>query len=192
MQEEILIQISNKLKEERKAKGVTLQRLADQAQVSKGLISQIENNRTIPSLLVLLNLIRSLDVNLDDFFSDLQEQSVAEKVIVKRSEDYQSFEKEQAKGFTYRRIMTRTVRNTPIDIVLLELKKGATRSQMVKTDAFEYKYVISGTVEYAIGQEKYVLEAGDSIYFDARLPHKPTNIGDSEAVMLVLYIFNEK
>ena len=192
MQEEILIQISNKLKEERKAKGVTLQRLADQAQVSKGLISQIENNRTIPSLLVLLNLIRSLDVNLDDFFSDLQEQSVAEKVIVKRSEDYQSFEKEQAKGFTYRRIMTRTVRNTPIDIVLLELKKGATRSQMVKTDAFEYKYLISGKVEYAIGQEKYVLEAGDSIYFDARLPHKPTNIGDSEAVMLVLYIFNEK
>ena len=192
MQEEILIQISNKLKEERKAKGVTLQRLADQAQVSKGLISQIENNRTIPSLLVLLNLIRSLDVNLDDFFSDLQEQSVAEKVIVKRSEDYQSFEKEHAKGFTYRRIMTRTVRNTPIDIVLLELKKGATRSQMVKTDAFEYKYVISGTVEYAIGQEKYVLEAGDSIYFDARLPHKPTNIGDGEAVMLVLYIFNEK
>ena len=192
MQEEILIQISNKLKEERKAKGVTLQRLADQAQVSKGLISQIENNRTIPSLLVLLNLIRSLDVNLDDFFSDLQEQSVADKVIVKRSEDYQSFEKEQAKGFTYRRIMTRTVRNTPIDIVLLELKKGATRSHMVKTDAFEYKYLISGKVEYAIGQEKYVLEAGDSIYFDARLPHKPTNIGDSEAVMLVLYIFNEK
>jgi DNA-binding XRE family transcriptional regulator len=48
MQEDILIQISNKIKGARKGKNATVQELATKAHVSKGLISQIENNRTIP------------------------------------------------------------------------------------------------------------------------------------------------
>ena len=43
MQEDIIIRISNRLREVRKEKNITLQELADLAGVSKGLISQIEN-----------------------------------------------------------------------------------------------------------------------------------------------------
>ncbi len=48
MQEDILIQISNRIKQIRIEKKITIQALAIKAQVSKGLISQIENNRTVP------------------------------------------------------------------------------------------------------------------------------------------------
>ena len=58
MQEDIIVQISNKLKEVRKDKNITLQELADSAGVSKGMLSQVENNRTIPSLTVFLNIIK--------------------------------------------------------------------------------------------------------------------------------------
>ena len=112
MANEVLLQISSKLKDYRKSKGITIQQLADRAQVSKGLISQIENNRTIPSLLVLINLIRSLGVDLNDFFADVEQASEA-KVLVKRSDEYQSFEKEQSKGFLYKRIMTRNIQSLP-------------------------------------------------------------------------------
>jgi len=190
MANEVILQISSKLKDYRKSKGITIQQLADRAQVSKGLISQIENNRTIPSLLVLINLIRSLGVDLNDFFADV-EQASESKVVVKRSEDYQKFEKEQSKGFVYKRVMTRTIQNLPTDIVMLELAPKATRSFMVKTNAFEYKYIISGNVEYKVGDQKYVLNTGDSIFFDADLPHKPSNIGDTTALMLVMYFFKE-
>ncbi|MBA2562252.1 MAG: helix-turn-helix transcriptional regulator, partial [Chitinophagaceae bacterium] len=71
MQEEVLIKISNKIKEIRKNKRVTVQQLADDARVSKGLISQIENNRTIPSLPVLMNIVHSLQLDLTDFFKDI-------------------------------------------------------------------------------------------------------------------------
>ena len=57
MQEDILIQISTNIKERRREKGITVQELADRAKVSKGLISQIENSRTIPSLIVLIQII---------------------------------------------------------------------------------------------------------------------------------------
>jgi transcriptional regulator with XRE-family HTH domain len=190
MPNEVIIQISSKLKDYRKSKGITIQQLADRAQVSKGLISQIENNRTIPSLLVLINLIRSLGVDLNDFFADV-EQTSESKVVVKRNDEYQPFEKEQSKGFLYKRVMTRNIQNLPTDIVILELAPRATRSFMVKTNAFEYKYIINGCVEYAVGDQKYTLNTGDSIFFDANLPHKPTNVGDTTALMLVMYFFKE-
>ncbi|WP_109694934.1 helix-turn-helix domain-containing protein [Chitinophaga deserti] len=191
MQEDIIIQISHKIKEKRKAKGITVQELADKADVSKGLISQIENNRTVPSLLVLVNIIRALNLDMNEFFNDINQNKQAAKVIVIKKDQYQSFEKENAKGFLYKRVLTRNIKGGPTDIVLLELKKDARRNQIVKTDAYEYKYVIQGTVEYLINNEKFILEAGDSIFFDGRLGHKPSNIGPDNALLLVIYFFQE-
>nr|WP_227256257.1 helix-turn-helix transcriptional regulator [Pedobacter sp. MR2016-19] len=51
--------------------GITVQELADKAEVSKGLISQIENSRTIPSLMVLMDIIKSLEIDLNSFFKDI-------------------------------------------------------------------------------------------------------------------------
>lgn len=189
MQEDILIQISSKIKEARKGKNITVQQFANKVKVSKGLISQIENNRTIPSLPVLMNIVQSLEMDLTEFFKDIPSGNNEEKVSIKRSGDYQHFQKEAAKGFNYKRILTPTVNGNPIDIVLLELEKGAKRNQIVKTDAYEYKYIISGKAEYQIEDEKYILEAGDSIFFDGRLGHKPSNIHNAKTLILVVYFF---
>lgn len=189
MTDDIIMQISNKIKEKRKAKGITIQELADRAEVSKGLISQIENNRTVPSLLVLINIIKALQLDMNEFFNEIDQQQANSRVIIKQRAAYQTFEKEPAKGFVYKRVLTRNVKNLPIDIVLLELKKGASRTQVVKTDAYEYKYIIKGKVEYLIDNETYTLEEGDSLFFDGRLGHKPRNIGDENAQILVVYFF---
>lgn len=189
MQEDILIQISNKIKEIRKARNVTVQQLANEAKVSKGLISQIENNRTVPSLPVLMNIVHSLHLDLTDFFRDISPANNQQKVFVIRAKDYQLFEKEAAKGFVYKRIMTRNMHGDPADFILLRLKKGAKRNKIVYTDAFEYKYVIKGRVEYLIDDKTYILEEGDSLFFDGRLGHKPANISNDDALMLVIYYF---
>lgn len=72
MEEDLLIQISNKIRAFRKERGMTLQELADKAKVSKGLISQIENSRTIPSLLVLIDIVLALEVDLNYFLKVLE------------------------------------------------------------------------------------------------------------------------
>ena len=190
MQDDLLIQVSNNIKEIRKQKGITIQMLADKANVSKGLISQIENNRTVPSLMVLMSIIQSLNLDVNDFFKDIKRNKKAtSKVEIKKRSEYKVFEKEKVKGFIYKRILTRNVTGGPIDIVLLELKKGAKRAQAVKTQAFEYKYVIKGTVEYMIDNKKYILQQGDSLFFDGRKGHKPSNIGKIDALILVVYFF---
>ncbi|MGN6510799.1 MAG: helix-turn-helix domain-containing protein [Chitinophaga sp.] len=191
MQEDIIIQISHKIKEKRKAKGITVQELADRADVSKGLISQIENNRTVPSLLVLVNIIRALNLDMNEFFNDINHHKQSPKVLIKRKDEYPVFDKENAKGFLYKRVLTRNIKGGPTDIVLLELKAGAGRSHMTKTDAYEYKYVIKGAIEYHIDDEKYILETGDSIFFDGRIGHKPANTGSEDALLLVVYFFQD-
>ncbi|WP_233602940.1 helix-turn-helix domain-containing protein [Pedobacter sp. KBW06] len=75
MEEDVILKISYRIKEIRKERGITIQELADRAGVSKGLISQIENNRTVPSLMVLIDIIKSLDVDLNQFFKDISASS---------------------------------------------------------------------------------------------------------------------
>lgn len=192
MQEDLLIQISNKIKEVRKQKNITVQALATKAKVSKGLISQIENNRTIPSLPVLMNIIHSLDFDMTNFFNGISSADNQSRVLIIRARDYQPFKKEVAKGFVYKRILTLNLSCNPADFILLELKKGARRKKAVHTDALEFKYVIKGKVAYLIENEKHILSEGDSLFFDGHLGHTLANIGGSNALILVVYCFTDK
>ncbi|WP_276500829.1 helix-turn-helix domain-containing protein [Terrimonas pollutisoli] len=190
MQEDMLIQISNKIKEIRKQKNITVQELATKAEVSKGLISQIENNRTVPSLPVLMSIVQSLNIDLNEFFKDISpKKKTQQKVVFKSPKDYQTFEKEYAKGFLYHRVFTRNVQSGPVDFVLLELKKGARRNKMIRTESFEYNYMIKGKVEYHIEDKSYLFSEGESLFFDSRQGHRLANVGNTDALMLVVYFF---
>ncbi len=191
MEQEVIVQISNKLKSIRKEKNLTLQDIADRAGVTKGLISQIENSRTIPSLLVLIQIVKALEVGLDDFFNDLSFYGKEGKILIQRKADYQKFEKEPASGYEYSRIFTKKVNQSTIDIVLLEIQPGAKRD-FVQTDAFEYKYIISGSVRYVFRDQEIELNEGDSMLFDGMLEHNPVNTGSFPTKMLVVYFFENK
>ncbi|MCU0375476.1 MAG: XRE family transcriptional regulator [Chitinophagaceae bacterium] len=191
MKEDILIQISNKLREVRKSKSITLQELAEKAGVTRSLLSQVENSRTVPSLLVLINLIKALDLDLNVFFSDIDLNPPEEQVIVRQSHQYQPFEKEDAVGFGYRRILSTQLHSVHLDVVLLTLQPGAHRLP-IATDAFELKYILEGTIRYHIGSKEYLVQAGDTLFFDGRELHVPANTGNTPATMLVLYFFEEK
>lgn len=190
MEDNTIFKISSKIREIRKVKGITIHELANKAGVSKGLISQIENNRTIPSLFVLINIINSLDVDLNVFFKDFNSDNALGPIIVRKKDSYEAFEKEQAIGFHYKRIFSSSIDSSTLDIVLLELLPDAKRP-MVKTEAFEYKYILSGQVEYVFKDQVIVLDEGDSIFFNGRLSHTPRNIGPDKAIMLIIYFFDQ-
>jgi len=191
MEEDILIQISNRIRDRRRERNITIQELATRANVSKGLISQIENSRTIPSLLVLIEIVKALEIDLNEFFKDIRSKTMGIPVVIKRKSEYDCFEKEHATGFSYQRIFTQSITQSTIDIVILTLEPDASRP-LVETEAFEYKYVLSGEIEYQFREEKIILNEGDSMLFDGRIPHTPKNLGTTTATMLVIYFFEEK
>ena len=190
MQEDVFIQISKRIKNYRREKGITVQELATKADVSKGFISQIENSRTIPSLMVLIEIIKALDIDLNSFFKNIVIEKGRAPILVKRYNEYEYFEKEDAVGFHYNRIFTQSIKDATVDIVLLTLDPGSSRP-LVTTDAFEYKYMISGSVMFNFEDQDIEFNQGDSILFDGRIPHSPQNIGKDKAVMIAVYFFEQ-
>lgn len=189
MTEEILLLIGERIRGKRQEKKLTTDQLASKAGVTKGLISQIENNRTLPSLPVLINIIHALDMELKSFFESIQVGNGSRKYLVMRPIDTTKIDKEPVKGFLYKRIMAKTITGTAFDLVTLEIKPGFGRKALITTEAYELKYVLQGQVEYQIEDESFLLRSGDTLAFDGRLPHRIKNVGKSNAILLILYLF---
>lgn len=190
MENDVFIQISKRIKSFRREKSITVQELANKAKVSKGFISQIENSRTIPSLMVLIEIIKALEVDLNVFFENIFIDKRPSPILLMRSNEYEYFEKEDAIGFHYNRILTQSVKDATVDIVLLTLDPNSSRP-LVTTDAYEYKYLISGTVQFDFEDQQLEFNQGDSILFNGRIPHSPKNIGTDKAIMLAIYFFEQ-
>ena len=80
------VEIGNKIRELRNQKGLTQEELADRCELSKGFISQLENDLTSPSIATLVDILQCLGTNLKNFFNDDDDEQ-----IVFHNEDF--FEK---------------------------------------------------------------------------------------------------
>lgn len=189
MESAFLSEVSRKIKDRRLYKRLTLQELADKSGVTKGLISQIENGRSIPSVPVLFNIIESLEFEVSDFFEGLKFSKPL--LLIRRKEEYESFEREYALGFSYQRVLNKGVSASAIDIVLLEIHPNSSQKEVV-TEAIAYKYILSGEIDYQMNGETYTLRAGDSLLFDGRIPHFPVNTKAESCRLLIVYFFNHK
>jgi transcriptional regulator with XRE-family HTH domain len=182
--------IGKRIRDIRKEKNLYASDIARKANVSNGLISRIENGRTVPSLPVLLAIIQALEIQPGEFFGNIID-SQEQRYIVIRSGNYEPIEKEtEATGFTYHRIFGKHFSSVGCEFVLLRLEPECRRN-VVETDAFEFKYIISGRCSYQIGDDIIELNEGDSIFFDGRVPHVPTNSSSHPCTMLVAYLFAE-
>ncbi len=188
--DDFLIGIGKRLKSIRKKQHVTINNLANDAGVSNGLISRIENGRTIPSLPVLLELISALNIDASTFFEGVENKAGAKFIHIKKDQQ-QFLEKEiEAQGFTYYQIFGKSLNAVGFEAVMLMVSPDSKREKVI-TDAWEFKYVISGECTYIIDNEEVLVKAGDSIYFNGRLPHVPENRSTTDCVMLVLYFYSD-
>jgi len=182
---EMTERIAKKIKEIRLQQGVTLSDLSKRTVLSKGLLSKIENGRTIPSLPVFMNLAKALNTNPKEFFEASLLSGTKHYLHLKQSE-YTSANKEDRLGFDYNFIFSQMLSSCRMQTYLLTIKpKSASKTTI--TDGYEFKYILHGRCDYHIGDEVIRLEEGDSLYFDASIPHMPVNNSKGNVVMLVFY-----
>ena len=188
MSEYMITGIGRRIKEIRLGMKKKLTVLAEEADISKGLLSKIENGRTVPSLPVLLSLIKALGISPELFFSKLHYEQ-PRKYIHKSAEEFMSIKKEEeAKGFNYQLILEKGLENFAIEVVMLEIEPNSDREK-VSVDAYELKYVIEGNIDYQIEDEIIPLKKGDTLLYDGNLLHVPHNRSDQTAKMLVVYFY---
>ncbi len=182
--------IAKKIKEIRLGQGITLQDLSNRTVLSKGLLSKIENGRTIPSLPVFMSLAKALNTNPKDFF-EIGSFPGGKNFLHLKKSDYGSVKKEDRSGFEYEFIFSQMLPECRMQTYLLTVLPKS-ESKATITDGHEFKYMLHGRCEYHIDDEIVLLEEGDSLYFDASKPHMPVNKSKGKAVMLVFYFLKAR
>ena len=71
------MKIGEKIRQLRMQYGLTQEELADRCELSKGFISQLENDITSPSIATLVDILTCLGTDLKTFFDDDREQKIA-------------------------------------------------------------------------------------------------------------------
>jgi len=185
---ELLPRVAKKIRTLRSNKNLTLADLSKSSNVSKGLLSKIENSRTIPSLPVFLGIVSALDISLKDFFEGMDLLRGKDFLVI-RMADLQTTYKEEREGFSYKFIMAQNMPGSSMEISLLTIQPEA-KSKMVIESGFELSYVISGACDYYINEEVVRLEKGDTLYFDSSKSHMPFNPNPQAVTLLVLFFRN--
>lgn len=182
-------QIGHIIRKYRKERGLKLIDLASASGISVAMLSKIENGRMIPTLPTLFSAINALRIPVDSFFKQLEQDNAFPGYYFVPAKEYSRIVKEEkAKGFEYYSILEHNLECAAVQFALLHLAPDSKR-QSVRTAAYEYIYLVSGSVKYKLGKKTFDLKTGDSIFFDGTLPHVPVNAGKSTAVMLVAYLF---
>lgn len=151
--------IGAKIKELRIMNGLTQEELADRSELSKGFISQLENDLTSPSISTLEDILQCLGMSLSEFFS--RDEEPVQKVF--GSEDY--FEKiDDELGNMTEWIIPNAQKNI-MEPIRLTLKAGGSTYPDNPHEGEEFGYVLKGEIVLVIGSERCKARAGESFYY---------------------------
>jgi transcriptional regulator with XRE-family HTH domain len=175
--------VGARVKALREGMDLSLRDLAERSGVSAPMLSQVERGETSPTLTIAERIAAGLDLTL----SQLLRLDERVHVVVTRAGDRR----------TRSRRGHRTDELTPplpgqrADVSLHRLDPGAATGRpddppLHEPGARETAVVLSGSVALLIDDERHDLEAGDSVTFDADLPHHFANEGDRPAEFLAV------
>ena len=163
-------EIGSRLKELRKSKRINITELAELANVSTGLISQIERNMVVPSVVNLYRIAQALETDINYFF----ETTPTREAQITRRGDHKKIITDQGKG-TYE-LFTSSRLGHVLDLMRITLRGGEEYAhEMVAHEGEECGFVLSGVLTILLDGEEYTLYEGDSIYFRSTIPHKYLN-----------------
>ncbi|MBN1304209.1 MAG: cupin domain-containing protein [Anaerolineales bacterium] len=168
-------------------KGLSIRVLAELSDLNVNTLSLIENGRTSPSVSTLQQLARGLEVPIKAFF----EKGQPEKHIV-----FQKSDKRPRAVFSHGMLDNMgeglgSIEFEPFIVTLQPISNSGENS--IVHAGLEFVYCLDGQVNYSIDNEIYLLEVGDSILFEAHLPHGWMNPGRQPArVLLVISRFDKR
>ena len=160
----------------RRARGLTLQDLADQIGKSVGYLSQVERNKSTLSIAGLMDISRALGVPMNWFFQETADQPEGERDTIVREGSRRSM---QFTNLGVREELLSPNLRGPLEMVLSIIEPGATSGEDPYTHAgHEAGLVIQGTLDLWVGERHFRLQAGDSFSFRSSEPHRCANPGN--------------
>ncbi|NLD49943.1 MAG: cupin domain-containing protein [Clostridiaceae bacterium] len=169
--------IGAKIKQLRITNQMTQEELADRAELSKGFISQIENNLTSPSITTLVDILKCLGTDLKTFFSDSED-----KQIVFKKQDYFS-KTDNDLHSTIEWVVPNALKNA-MEPIFMTIYPGGKSLEDQPHEGEEFGYVVKGSIVVHIGSECHRVKKGESFYFESTMKHYIENVGKTDAQVI--------
>lgn len=158
----------DKIRSIREKKKMTMKEVAEKAEVTESLISQIERNKVSPAMDTLMAIVDALDIDLEYLFSDLKKERDVH--LVRSSERTRHlYDKVVYEKLAY---IKSGDKGHGLEAYYLEVVPGGEKGDREYGHVGkELGVVIEGKGEFVIGTKSYMLEEGDSISFSSAVPH---------------------
>jgi transcriptional regulator with XRE-family HTH domain len=170
------IDIGKKVEKYRKAKGLSSRELAKLAEITPSMLSQIERGLANPSIQTLKVLAKTLNVPT---FSFLLEETITKDLIVRSSKR----KKMIIDNLSYELLSPDFTGNLATAIMKVPPNISSSENP-IEHRGEEVAYILEGKIKLYLGEEEYILEAGDSVKIPANFKHKWENNFSQNAVVL--------
>jgi transcriptional regulator with XRE-family HTH domain len=171
------LKIGERLKRLRMINSLTQEELASRADLTKGYISQLENDATSPSIATLKDIIDVFGVSMQEFFSE----TVDEEIVFGKDSRVQASDDDD--GIKVE-LLVPGAQNREMDPVLVTLVPGEEMKEQPFHEGEEFGYVLLGKVQLKLDEKIYTIRKDECFYFTSDKKHAVKNIGKGAAKIL--------
>jgi len=171
--------LGEKMKSIRRARALSLEDLAKKTNLTRSFLSQIERNKTSPSISSLIRIANTLEVSMGDLF--LEETKKKNYIVHENERETYAVEKNKV-GIE---LLAPRRKDMKFEPMLLHFGIGGT-TDVISPKGVYFCLVLQGKLELTIKGEIHVLTKGDSIYLGSPAEHGWKNIGKTEVISIAL------
>ena len=179
--------LGKRIKQIRIKKSLTQEGLAARSGLTKSYISLLEAGKKIPAISALSRIAVAFGMTIGDFFESKDDSS--DVAVVRKNERFQVAQRGTPFGYVYEALSLQK-KDRLMDPFLVKVLPGdKSKAKRVEFEhaGEEFDYVIEGKIKYIINDQEYVLDEGDSIYFDSAMKHRVEAIGNKPALTLSVH-----
>lgn len=174
--------IGIEIRRHRKRHGLTVAEMAQQAGVSQGMLSKIENGQVAPSLSTLSALAEAMNVPISAFFAPFEQSR--DVTYVPRDQGLDIDRRGTRAGHLYKLLGHGVRGEVGVEPYLITLTEDSEPYDQFRHEGVEFLYMLSGEVIYRHGDRSFHLKPGDSLFFDAIVMHGPMELVSLPAIYL--------
>lgn len=180
-------QIAKNIKKIRLETKMSQERLAELSGLTKGYISKIERSDTAPPLSTISKIASALNVDITMLTAGKLEFPRDVELCVVLKGEGKKVSSASLEGYHYEALAhKKSGKNMEPFLLMPAFDEKAVFSH----DGEEFMYILEGVHEFVYDNSKYILNEGDSVYFDSRIPHTGRSIGKERAkILAVMYSY---
>ncbi|CCZ85091.1 cupin [Firmicutes bacterium CAG:631] len=167
--------IGEKIRHLRTICQLTQEELADRCDLTKGFISQLENDLNSPSISTLTDILHALGTNLKEFFADDEDEK-----IVFKEEDYFTTDN-QTHSITW---LVPNAQKNEMEPILLVLEPKSELTVDMPHEGQEFGYVLEGSIIVVLAKKQFEVKKGETFYYETNKPHYLKNTQNKKAKVI--------